>query len=170
MSRSLPEPWLRGPIAGAHPAVQAVLYSFQHAREDLAKWTEMLTDEQLWAGPAGVMSAGSQIRHIGGSIDRLCTYLQDRALSAGQLRELEAEMGPVSRKELFREFEAVLDRAEELLRGLDPATFEDARTVGRQRLPSTVIGLLVHMAEHTQRHVGQAIVTAKVARSLSGSS
>jgi hypothetical protein len=38
--------------------------------------------------------------------------------------------------------------------------------VGRARLPSTVFGLLFHVAEHTQRHAGQAITTAKIVRGL----
>jgi len=29
-------------------------------------------------------------------------------------------------------------------------------------LPTTVGGLLVHVADHTQRHVGQAVTTAKI--------
>jgi hypothetical protein len=36
--------------------------------------------------------------------------------------------------------------------------------VGRKKLPTTVIGLIVHLAEHTQRHVGQAVSAAKLAR------
>jgi uncharacterized damage-inducible protein DinB len=165
MSQALPEPWLRGPIEGVHPAVGAVLHSFQHAREDLARWTEELSHEQLWARPAGVMSVGGQIRHIAGSIDRLSKYLQGRLLTGEQLWELEREMEPgASRDELLGHLDSVLQRVERLCRGLEPATFEDARAVGRKRLPTTVIGLLIHIAEHTQRHVGQAIVTAKLVR------
>jgi hypothetical protein len=165
MSQDLPEPWLRGPVEDAHPVVGAVLHSFQQAREDLAKWTEGLSPEELWARPAGVTPVGAQIRHIAGSVDRLSTYLQGLQLSDTQLLELkrEAEAG-ANRRELLDSLDSILARVERLCRGLDPAAFADARAVGRKRLPTTVIGLLIHMAEHTQRHVGQAIVTAKVVR------
>jgi hypothetical protein len=38
------------------------------------------------------------------------------------------------------------------------------REVGRARLPSNVLGLLFHAAEHTQRHLGQAVTTARIVR------
>jgi hypothetical protein len=55
-------------------------------------------------------------------------------------------------------------RAEETIRSIDPATLAEPRAVGRKRLPTTVIGLITHIAEHTQRHLGQAISAAKLAR------
>lgn len=165
MSQALPEPWLRGPIEGVHPAVGAVLQSFQQAREDLEKWTGDLSKEQLWMKPAGLTPVGGQIRHVAGSIDRLSTYLEGRQLSDAQLQELKGEMEPgASLSELSAHLESVLRRVEQLCRGLDPASFPEARAVGRKQLPTTVMGLLIHMAEHTQRHVGQAIVTAKLVR------
>jgi len=158
-----PEPWLRGPLEGADPLVAPVLFSFQQVREDLARWTEGLSEAQVWARPAGLASVGFQLRHIAGSVDRLTTYLEGRELSAEQLGALAEEMVPRGGPaELLADVEASLRRAEAVVRGIDPARFREARTVGRLRLPTTVIGLLVHIAEHTQRHVGQAIVTAKV--------
>ena len=47
-----------------------------------------------------------------------------------------------------------------------PESLGDERLVGRAALPSTVRGLLFHGAEHTQRHVGQVITTAKIVRGL----
>jgi hypothetical protein len=165
MAQALPESWLRGPVEGTHPAVGAVLHSFQQAREDLAGWTEDLGVDELWVRPAGLTPVGGHIRHIAGSIDRLSTYLQGRQLSEQQLQQLKREMEPgASRSELFEELESVLRRVEGLCRALDPGVFSEAREVGRKRLPTTVIGLLVHLSEHTQRHVGQAIVTAKLVR------
>jgi uncharacterized damage-inducible protein DinB len=41
----------------------------------------------------------------------------------------------------------------------------EQRLVGRARIASTVIGLLVHAAEHTTRHTGQLVVTVKVLQS-----
>jgi uncharacterized damage-inducible protein DinB len=155
------EPWLRGPIAGVHPLIAPIFYSFQQAREDLAKHTQGLTITQIWSG-----SLGFHIRHIAASTDRLITYLEGKQLSPKQLAALEAEHNPgASREQLLSEMDASFERAEKVIRSINPATLSDPREVGRQRLPTTVIGLLTHIAEHTQRHVGQAISAAKLARS-----
>ena len=162
----MPEPWMRGPIAGVDPLVAPVLYTFQHAREDLAKYTDGLSAEQIWAMPHGFGSVGFHIRHIAGSTDRLTTYLQGRSLNDDQLAALEAEKSPdgPDREELLALMDRAFREAESVARALDPAILAEPRAVGRQKLPSTVIGLLVHIAEHTQRHVGQAISAAKWAR------
>src|SRR3982750_597653 len=99
----LPEPWLRGPIPGVHPLVAPVLYAFQQAREDLAKFTEGLTPEQLWATPHGFGAAGFHILHIAGSTERLMTYLQGRELTAAQMEALRDEARPrgIGREELL---------------------------------------------------------------------
>lgn len=147
------EPWLRGPIEGVDPLTAPVLYAFTQAREDLAQWTEGLTTEQIWATPVGF-----HIRHISRSTDRLIGYLE------GVLPAPLGEGEPgASREELLAEVDSALKRAESVVRSIDPATLRDPRTVGRKRLPTTVIGLLTHIAEHTQRHVGQAICAAKQA-------
>src|SRR5262245_10498644 len=151
------EPWLRGPIAGVDPLVSPILYVFQQTREDLGKCTEGLIREQLWATPCGFGSVGFHIRHIAGSIGRLMAYLQQRDLTGEEMRELQDEAHPAgwSREELRDRLEEALRDAEALIREVDPATLAEARWVGRKRLPTTVIGLLTHIAEHTQRHVGQ---------------
>jgi hypothetical protein len=160
-----PEPWLRGPIANVSPLIAPVLYAFQQAREDLANHTEGLTDEQVWARPFGLAPLGFQLRHIGGSVDRLTTYLLGKELDETQLAALREEMGPgESREQLLARVYEALAHAESRIRSIDPATLAEPRVVGRKRLPTTVIGLLVHIAEHTQRHVGQAISAAKLAR------
>ena len=162
---NLPEPWLRGPIADVHPLVAPILYAFQQAREDLAKYTEGLTNEQIWAAPHGFGTVGFHLRHIAGSTDRLMTYLQGHQLSPEQMKALEAEHIPdgQGREALLAELDRALQRAEAVVRSLDPATLSDSRWVGRKRLPTTVAGLLTHIAEHTQRHIGQAISAAKLA-------
>ncbi|HWY46013.1 MAG TPA: DinB family protein [Bryobacteraceae bacterium] len=163
---TLPEPWLRG-LAGVSPLTAPILFSFQQAREDIAKYTESLTSEQLWAMPHGFGSVGFHVRHVAGSTDRLMTYLQGRQLTPSELRALETEATPgETREELLAELNAAFERAEIIVRAIDPATLADPREVGRKRLPTTVIGLLTHIAEHTQRHVGQAISAAKLARGL----
>jgi uncharacterized damage-inducible protein DinB len=159
------EPWLRGAIAGVHPLAAPILFAFQQAREDLTKWSEGLSDEQLRAEPFGAGSIAFHLRHIAGSTGRLMTYLQGGSLNDQQMAELRDEkQAGGSREELLAELDAAFRRAEEIVRSLDPAALTDARTVGRKRLPTTVIGLLTHIAEHTARHVGEAIVVARAVR------
>jgi hypothetical protein len=162
----LPEPWLRGPIPGVHPVVAPILYAFRQAREDLRRFTEGLTPAQLWASPHGFGSAGFHIRHIAGSTGRLMSYLQNRELTVEQMQELRDEERSLGLdvKELLAILDKALSGAEEVVRAIAPATLADPRMVGRKRLPTTVIGLLTHVAEHTQRHVGQAISACKWSR------
>lgn len=161
----LPEPWLRGPLKDVHPLVAPALYGFQQTREDLARHTEGLTAEQVWARPHGLAPLGFHIRHISRSVDRLTTYLEGRQLDDAQLAALDKEMEPgAGLNELSDDLDQALQRAEKLMRSLDPATLAQPRWVGRKRLPTTVMGLLIHIAEHTQRHLGQAISAAKLAR------
>jgi uncharacterized damage-inducible protein DinB len=165
---ALPEPWLRGPVAGVDPLTGPVLYAFQQAREDLAQYTQPLTTEQIWATPFGFGSVGFHIRHIAGSTGRLLTYLEGKQLSAAQMITLDAEhQAGATREELLGHLDTAFQKAEILVRSIDAATLAEPREVGRQRLPTTVIGLLTHIAEHTQRHVGQAISAAKLAREKS---
>jgi len=162
----LREPWMRGPIAGVDPLVAPVLYSFQHALEDLSKHTEGLTAEQLWARPYGFGSVGFHIRHIAGSTSRLMAYAEGRQLNERELAELEREKLPTgpSRDELLTSLAESFRSAEAAVRSIPASRLAEPREVGRQRFPTTVIGLLTHIAEHTQRHVGQAISAARLAR------
>ena len=159
------EPWLRGPVEGVNPLIAPVLYAFQQAREDLARYTAPLTTDQIWTTPFGLASVGFHIDHIAGSTDRLLTYLVGRQLSPLQLAVLQNEGGPArpSREELLSKLEKTFEAAERVVRSISPDTLAEPRTVGRKHLPTTVIGLLTHIAEHTQRHVGQAISAAKLA-------
>jgi uncharacterized damage-inducible protein DinB len=159
------EPWMRGPLPGVDTFVAPLLYSFQMAREDLAKYTAGLTTEQIWATPHGFGSVGFHLRHIAGATDRLMTYVSGGQLSSNQMAALksEKELG-ATREELLASMDRAFESAEAVARALDPTLLADPRGVGRKQLPTTVIGLLVHIAEHTQRHVGQAISAAKLAR------
>jgi hypothetical protein len=159
------EPWLRGPVAGVHPLIAPVLYAFQQAREDLARHTEGLTTAQLWTRPHGFGPVGFHLCHIAGSVERLVTYLQGRQLDERQMAAIRTEMDSgTGREELLANLDRALSAAEAVIRGIDAAILAEPRAVGRKRLPTTVIGLLTHIAEHTQRHVGQAISAAKLAR------
>jgi uncharacterized damage-inducible protein DinB len=140
-----------------------ILYALQQAREDLAHWTLELDDDRIWRRPAGLAPLGFHLRHIAGSVDRLMTYVEGRQLSDAQLAALETESeASGTRDQLLAGIEQSFRNAERVVRTLNPATLRDAREVGRKKLPTTVIGLLTHIAEHTQRHVGQAIVTTRV--------
>lgn len=162
---TLPEPWLRGPIPGVHPLIAPILHAFQQAREDLTLHTAGLTTEQVWATPYNFGSLGFHIRHIAGSTDRLMVYLQGNQLSESQLAALKREHEPgAPLEQLFAEIDASFQAAESIVRALHPDALTAPRSVGRKHLPTTVIGLLTHIAEHTQRHVGQAIAAAKLAR------
>jgi uncharacterized damage-inducible protein DinB len=158
-----PEPWLRGTLSEV-PAVQrAVLHALELAGEDVRRWCAGLSLEEINCRPDGLPSVGFHLRHIVGSIDRLLTYTEGRALSQAQLDVLEAESSPVtSVYGLAQEIENAIQTASVRVRSFSPAAFEQPRTVGRSKLPTTLGGLLVHVADHTQRHVGQAVTTAKL--------
>ncbi len=159
-----PEPWLRGPIAGVDPLVMPVFFSFAQVREDLAKYTAGLPDEVVWRNIDGA-SLGFHMKHMAGSVNRLTTYLSGGQLSSQQLEALKRESEPQgSVSELLGLVNQELARSEEQLRRLNPVTLYDPRSVGRRALPTTVLGLLVHLCEHTQRHLGQAITLAKMLR------
>lgn len=153
-------------MPGVNPIFQPLLRSLEQAREDLDACTRGLTFEQIWARPHGFGSLGFHLRHIAGSTDRLATYLAGAALTEGQLSVLKTEHDPAGadRDALLMLVDETFRRAEAIATSLDPAALAEPRTVGRQRLPTTAIGLLTHIAEHTQRHVGQAIAAAKLAR------
>jgi hypothetical protein len=158
---------MRGPIEGLDPLLAPLLFSFQHAREDIRHFASDLSVDQLWARPYGFGSVGFHIRHAGGAADRLCTYLEGRMLNESQLDFLKNEMRPgATFDELFSELDGFFKRVEGVIRSLDPSTLREPRGVGRKRLPTTVTGLLTHIAEHTQRHVGQTISAAKLIRNL----
>jgi uncharacterized damage-inducible protein DinB len=162
LPEALPEAWLRGPIEGVDPLVAPVLFTFQQAHEDLSRYSASFTTAQLWARPHGFGSVGFHIRHIAGSTERLMSYLEERRLTPEQLADLESEHDPgMDRDRLLAYLERSLREAETIVRRIDPATLSAPRFVGRKRLPTTVIGLLTHIAEHTQRHIGQAISAAK---------
>jgi uncharacterized damage-inducible protein DinB len=158
-----PEPWLRGTEADVPVVARAVLHALQLAEEDLQKWCGNLSDAELNARPGGIAPVAFHIRHIGRSVDRLLTYAEGQSLNERQLAQLKTELDPgAMRAELFGELEAAMKDAARRVRALATTNLEEARAVGKSRLPTTVGGLLVHVADHTQRHVGQAITTAKV--------
>ncbi len=161
--KNAPEPWLRGTLTDIPPVHRAVLHALELAKEDIGRWCGKLTDAQLTARPQGTAPVAFHVRHIARSIDRLLTYAEGKQLSGEQLAALKSELdvGAASR-ELFSEFNAAMDETALRIRALVPVRLDEPRKVGRRELPTTVGGLLVHVADHTQRHVGQAITTAKL--------
>jgi uncharacterized damage-inducible protein DinB len=162
MERITPEPWLRGTITDVHPVLAQVLYSFQQTREDLEYFTNGLSVDQLWVRPSGLASVGFHARHIAGSIDRLLTYANGEQLTPAQLACLKTEAEPVD--DVITWLAGELQKFSHQVKSFDPSRFNEERKVGRKGLPTTVGALLVHIAEHTQRHLGQAIVTAKLVK------
>jgi uncharacterized damage-inducible protein DinB len=162
-SSELPEPWLRGRLQEV-PAVQrAVIHALELAAEDLKRWCSSLSHEQINARPGGLPPVAFHLRHIARSLDRLLTYAEGRGLSDQQLAALKSEMDPAAtRNAIFSELDAALAMSTNRVRAFDVSTLEHSRRVGKKELPTTVGGLLVHVADHTQRHVGQAITTAKI--------
>jgi hypothetical protein len=163
------EPWLRGTLAEEDAVLRGVLHALELTREDVARWCSEFTVEQLEARPFGLPSVAFQMRHIARSLDRLLTYAEDRRLSDAQLDALENEMeSSGSREKIVAEFEEGINSAVRRMKAIPPGTYEKARWVGRGELPSSVGGLLVHCADHAQRHVGQLVTTAKVVVQLRG--
>ena len=161
--RSIPEPWLRGTLTEVPAVGRGVLHALELALEDAKKWCGDLNEAQMHTRPVGLPSVACQLRHIAGSLDRLLTYAEGRALSEEQLQALKAEANSEgTTKELLAGFEAAISRGSLRVRALASEDPSLQRTVGAKRLTTTLGGLLVHIADHTQRHVGQAITTAKL--------
>jgi DinB superfamily len=162
-SSGLPEPWLRGTLTDVDAVRRQVLHALELTEEDVSRWCAGLSDAEMNARPFGVASVAFHLRHIAGSLDRLLTYAEGRALSDVQMDALRGEMDEGASAELvLAAMRMGLSEARRRVMMISPGSYEEPRGVGRARLPSTVGGLLVHCAEHTQRHVGQAITTAKV--------
>lgn len=165
---SEPEVWLLGPVPEVPPLLQPVAHGLLQCRKEVRATLPSLTPAHLWARPGGGASAGYHVRHAIGSLDRLLTYARGESLSRSQLVALGHESDVDDADDivvrLVAEFEAAVDRALRQLIATPASALLEPREVGRARLPSTVIGLLFHAAEHTQRHVGQLATTAKIVR------
>lgn len=168
MTSPLPEVWLRGPVEGYAPELQPVAHALLQVREEIERHAATLTDAQLWARPGGAASIGFHLRHLAGSLDRLLTYARGEGLSAPQVSFLNQEREPGTPPASVREVLTIategIDRALERVRRTDVATLLESRTVGRAQLPTTVLGLLFHAAEHASRHAGQITTMSQVVR------
>jgi uncharacterized damage-inducible protein DinB len=160
------EVWQRGPVEGVPPLLQPVAHALLQAAEDARQYTESFPSELLWEKPANVASVGFHLLHMRGVVDRLFTYARAEALSREQLAALSLEKeiptGSAQPDVLVSAFRKQVEQAILQLTKTDEATLTDPRTLGRKQIPTTVIGLLFHTAEHCQRHTGQLLVTARV--------
>ncbi len=163
MSTQQPEPWLRGTLTEVDAVRRAVLHAMELAEEDLREWCGGLSDEEMNARPYELAPVAFHLRHIARSLDRLLTYAEGGKLDGAQIAAMKSELdGGASRQELFAELRAALEASAARVRAFAAESYATFRGVGRAQLPTSVGGLLVHCADHTQRHVGQAVTTAKV--------
>jgi uncharacterized damage-inducible protein DinB len=169
-----PEVWQRGPVENIAPLLQPVAHALLQAKEELVEIMEEFPDKLLWDKPAGAASAGFHLQHISGVVDRLFTYARNEPLNAEQLQSLSEENNSFSNtlsvEILIARFSKRVDDAMLQLQHTREATLTEHRSIGRKKIPTTVIGLLVHSAEHTMRHIGQLIVTVKMLKATKSES
>lgn len=157
------EYWLRGPVDGIPPLLQPIAHALLQARDEVNAGLTNFPDVLLWERPAGVASVAFHLQHLAGVLDRLFTYAKGENLREAQFNYLqdEGKATDLSLVELLAHFNQQVSTSLQILSATDPTTLTDYRAVGRGKLPSTVIGLLTHAAEHTMRHTGQLLVTVK---------
>ena len=167
--KELPEYWLRGKIEGFPDLLQPVVHSLLQSKMELKKYMVDFPDPLLWGKPAGRASVGFHLQHLTGVLDRLFTYVEAKNLSEAQLRYLKKEGVPdsaISSNLLIAEFDNKIEEVLKKLKSIPVSSLTEFRGVGRKQLPSSVIGLLFHAAEHTQRHIGQLLVTVSVVKAV----
>ncbi|MBO9150832.1 DinB family protein [Chitinophaga sp. GCM10012297] len=166
-----PEVWQRGPVEGIPLLLQPVAHALLHAGEELDALMQGFDENLLWEKPAGVASPGFHLQHLSGVIDRLLTYARGETLSPEQMELLRLEnVAPqpgLTVPALLSRFHEQVRLALQQLSNTNEATLTDFRGIGRKQVPTNVIGLLVHAAEHTMRHIGQLNVTVRVLSGLS---
>ena len=165
--QSAPEYWLRGPVAGVPALLQPVAHALLQARDEVRQCLADLPEVLIWQRPAGMASVAFHLQHLAGVMDRLLTYAKGGQLDAAQLDYLgtEGKQDPsVTVSSILERFDQQVDKTLDQLKTTDPAALTEVRGVGRQQIPSTVIGLLFHAAEHTMRHTGQLLVTVAILR------
>lgn len=166
MTENQPEPWLRGPVAGVPPLLQPAAHAFIQAQEDVERAVAVLRPDELWLEPGAAASVGFHLAHLSGATDRLLTYARGERLSDAQKRKLVTERpDPAARptlETLLAEWRAGVADAIGQLAALSEDALLTPRFVGRAQLPSNVLGLAFHAAEHASRHAGQVVTTCKI--------
>lgn len=160
-----PEVWLRGPIEGIPDQLQPAAHALMQSIEDIEEYLKDFPENGLWKKPFGRASVGFHLRHVTGVVDRLMTYAKKKSLSDEQFEFLRNEANAntgASSSQLMEDFKKKVDEALLYFSTLNGSDLTEVRNVGRKKLPTTVLGLLFHAAEHSQRHVGQLLVTVSV--------
>jgi hypothetical protein len=154
-------------VPGIDPILMPAAHTLVQVGEDVAEAARGASDTDLWARPGGAASAGFHLRHLAGSLGRLLTYARGEKLSPPQLAVLGHEGDPgAGADQLVAEAQAAIDRALAQLERTPADSHGEIRLVGRAEVPATVLGLIVHAAEHSSRHAGQFITTLKIASGL----
>ena len=165
------EVWQRGPVRDIPALLQPVAHALLQAEEELDELMFDFSDELLWNRPGNVASPAFHMQHLSGVLDRVFTYARNESLTAFQLKQLYDEdlstQQNVTITSLLHRFKKQINIALLQLQNTPEESLKEYRGIGRKQLPSTVIGLLVHAAEHTMRHVGQLSVTVKILKSTS---
>jgi len=162
-----PEPWLRGTHHELDAIVRQFVHSMEQVQEDAERWCAELSDAEINARPMNLPPVAFHLRHMVRSLDRLLSYAEGTQLEATQLAALKSEMDAgASAADVFQELRRGLAESKRRAQAFSPEQYNDERGIGRKMLPATIGGILVHCAEHTQRHLGQAITTAKVLTAL----
>jgi uncharacterized damage-inducible protein DinB len=161
------EVWLRGPLPEVPLLLQPIAHALLQAQEELHDYLSDFPENLLWQRPANVASVAFHLQHLTGVLDRIFTYAQGESLTEIQMQALKAEgieNSEITVQQLLEDFNKQVEKAISQLKNTDETTLTEVRNVGRAKIPSTVIGLLFHAAEHTTRHLGQLLVTSKVVR------
>lgn len=159
------EVWQHGPIEGVPPLLQPVAHALLQAEEEITATITNMPAGLLWQKPAGVASVAFHVQHVTGVLNRLFTYAKGEMLTPQQLDELKkegVEDNSITADSLVTALHKQVKAAIEQLTQTDEKTLTDKRGIGRKQIPTTVLGLLFHSAEHTMRHTGQLLVTAKI--------
>ncbi|RFS24984.1 DinB family protein [Chitinophaga silvatica] len=158
--------WMAGPVEGVPALLQPVAHALLQANQEVNELMHDFPESLLWIPPADVASPGFHLQHMAGVLDRLFTYANNQPLSQAQFNYLATEGKPnATLEELLEHFNKQVHKSLMQLIVTPEGSLTDFRGVGRKQLPSTVLGLLFHAAEHTMRHVGQLLVTVKVLKS-----
>lgn len=159
------EAWLSGPVDGVPSLLQPAAHALVQANAEIYAMLSDFPNDKIWENPAGVASVAFHLQHIPGVLDRLFTYAKGRPLSNGQLKYLSEEglqEDKITKEMLLSRLNEAISKAIDTLKTIDETTLTQVRTVGRKQLPSTVLGIIFHAAEHTMRHTGQLLVTTKI--------
>ena len=165
-----PEVWLRGPIAGVDPLLMPAAHALMQTLEDAERETAHLTVEDIWRPAGSAAPVGFHLRHLAGSTDRLLTYARGEKLTDAQRAAFAAEKTPgnppADATMLLDVLRSTVEGALAQLRSTPTSVLLEPRPVGRAGLPTTVLGLLFHAAEHAQRHAGQIATTVRALQGI----